>query len=114
LDDMLIIRGVNVFPTEIEYVLLQVKEIAPHYQVVVDHVGALDTLEVHCEVTEAYFAEVGSLEADHIRSNALRQKVTHMLRSELQISVGLHMHKPGALPRSEGKAVRIVDKRPQS
>ena len=113
LDDMLIIRGVNVFPTEIEYVLLQVNEIAPHYQVVVDHQGALDTLEVHCVVTPEYFAEVGSLEADHARSNALRQKVLHMLRSELGISVGLHVHKPGVLPRSEGKAVRIVDKRPQ-
>ncbi len=113
LDDMLIIRGVNVFPTEIEYVLLRLNEIAPHYQVVVDHRGALDTLEVHCEVTPEYFAEVGSLEADHMRSNALRQKVLHMLRSELGISVGLHVHKPGVLPRSEGKAVRIVDKRPQ-
>lgn len=113
LDDMLIIRGVNVFPTEIEYVLLQVNEIAPHYQVVVDHQGALDTLEVHCEVTPEYFAEVGSLEADHARSNALRQKVLHMLRSELGISVGVHVHKPGVLPRSEGKAVRIVDKRPR-
>ena len=112
LDDMLIIRGVNVFPTEIEYVLLRLNEIAPHYQVVVDHRGALDTLEVHCEVTPEYFAEVDSLEADHMRSNALRQKVLHMLRSELGISVGLHVHKPGVLPRSEGKAVRIVDKRP--
>ncbi len=112
LDDMLIIRGVNVFPTEIEYVLLQVEEISPHYQVVVDHAGTLDTLEVHCEVTPE-FHQASSSNADP-RSAQLHRQIVHALKSELGISVGLKIHKPGTIPRSEGKAVRIVDNRVSS
>lgn len=112
LDDMLIIRGVNVFPTEIEYVLLQVEEISPHYQVVVGHAGTLDTLEVHCEVTPE-FHQAFSSNADP-RSAQLHRQIVHALKSELGISVGLKIHKPGTIPRSEGKAVRIVDNRVSS
>jgi len=113
LDDMLIIRGVNVFPTEIEYVLLQVPELAPHYQVEVEQVGVLDSLDVHCEVTPEYWATHGSVAHDHPTTRALRQRISYLLKTDLGISVGVHVHKPGAIPRSEGKAVRIVDKRSQ-
>ncbi|AUW93826.1 MAG: phenylacetate--CoA ligase [Sulfobacillus thermosulfidooxidans] len=113
LDDMLIIRGVNVFPTEIEYVLLQVDEIAPHYQVVVDHVGTLDTLEVHCEVTPE-FHQATATNPEDPRSIQLHRQILHALKSELGISVGLKIHQPGTIARSEGKAVRIVDNRVRS
>lgn len=111
LDDMLIIRGVNVFPTEIEYVLLQIPEVAPYYQVVVEHVGVLDSLEVHCEVTPEYFGQVGTVQAGHPQADGLRNQVLNRLKSDLGISVGVHIHPPGTLARSEGKAVRIVDRR---
>jgi phenylacetate-CoA ligase len=111
LDDMLIIRGVNVFPTEIEYLLLKVEEVAPYYQVVVDQVGAMATLDVQCEVTREFHRAVGTVDADNTRVQALKRQISHLLRSELGISVGVTLYAPGVLPRSEGKAVRVIDKR---
>ncbi|MCY0900095.1 MAG: AMP-binding protein [Firmicutes bacterium] len=111
LDDMLIIRGVNVFPTEVEYVLLQIPELAPHYQIEVNRVGVMDTLEVHCEVTSEYWTAVQSVQPEHPHIQALRQKIAHLLKSDLGISVGVRVHQPRSLARSEGKAVRIIDRR---
>ena len=113
LDDMLIIRGVNVFPTEIEYVLLQFDEIAPHYQVTVDHVGSLDALEVHCEVSPEFHRDTSTIPSDP-RFMSLHHRLLHSLKSELGISVGLKIHRPGTIARSEGKAIRIVDNRVES
>lgn len=104
-DDMLIIRGVNVFPSQIEHVLLQMGDVQPHYQLIVDRVGQLDQLEVHVEVSETFlFDEVRELEetASRIRSR---------IESLLGISVKVRLVEPKTLPRSEGKAKRVIDNR---
>src|SRR5919199_44729 len=107
-DDMLIVRGVNVFPSEIERVLMEMPDLAPHYQIVVDRQGALDTLEVHAEVTPEFRAaalqDVGLLAA-------LRERVNGALDAALGVSTDVVLHPPGSLPRSEGKAVRVHDRR---
>ncbi|MFS8569657.1 MAG: phenylacetate--CoA ligase [Thermaerobacter sp.] len=113
-DDMLIIRGVNVFPSEIERVLLGVPEVAPHYQVVVDRQGSLDQLTVQVEVTPAVWAEIG--DDDGAGSEGLRrlqQRLEHRLLQELTVRVRVDLKPPRTVPRSEGKAVRIVDLRRQ-
>ncbi len=106
-DDMLIVRGVNVFPSEIERVLLETPELAPHYRVTVDRRQALDTLEVEVEVTE----EGRGLLDDLDRLAAVRGYVNTQLDQALGISTDVVLHAPGALPRSEGKAQRVFDKR---
>lgn len=103
IDDMLIIRGVNVFPSEMEAVLLTVQELAPHYQVVLTREGALDQVDLHVEVLPEYASEEGI--------DALSRRVGHLLKEALGVSIGLKVHSPQTLPRSEGKAVRILDKR---
>lgn len=104
-DDMLIIRGVNVFPSQIEHVLLSVSGIEPQYQLVVDRVGALDTLEVQVEVSKDFpFDEVKKLE------NLARQ-IRQELESSLAISVTVKLVEPESIVRSEGKAKRIIDNR---
>ncbi|WP_134703662.1 phenylacetate--CoA ligase family protein [Ammoniphilus sp. YIM 78166] len=109
-DDMLIIRGVNVFPTEIESVLLSFKQLAPNYQVVIERDGALDRFEVHCEVTEEFMNQAEDLSASP-EVGKLLKAIGHDMKNALGVSVVLRLHKPNALPRSEGKAVRIVDNR---
>jgi len=101
-DDMLIIRGVNLYPSEIEHTLLGVEGVAPHYQLVVERPGALDELTVRCEP-----AEDGADGAD------LRARVSRALRERTGISIAVELLAPGAVPRSEGKAVRVVDRRPR-
>ncbi len=96
-DDMLIIRGVNVFPSEVEATLLQVPEVAPHYQLVVTREGALDAVEVQVEA----LAETPELEP------ALARR----LRDVLGLSCRVTVQPPKTIPRSEGKAIRVVDKR---
>jgi len=104
-DDMLIIRGVNVFPSQIEQVLVGFDELEPQYQIVVDREKALDELEVHVEVSPSYFADrVGELEI-------LRDRVGNEIASVLGISLQVHLAEPQSLARSEGKAQRVVDKR---
>jgi phenylacetate-CoA ligase len=105
-DDMLIVRGVNVFPSQIESVLMEIKETEPHYMIVVDREkGALDTLEVWVEVSpEIVSDEVRSLER-------LEHKITSELQSALGISVKVKLVEPKTIARSEGKAKRVVDRR---
>ncbi|KYO64923.1 phenylacetate--CoA ligase family protein [Thermovenabulum gondwanense] len=104
-DDMLIIRGVNVFPSQIEHVLLQFGETEPHYQLVVDRVDHLDVLEVHVEVSEKmFFDDVRSLEI-------LSKKIQNEIETTLGISVKVKLVEPKTIERSEGKAKRIIDKR---
>lgn len=104
-DDMLIIRGVNVFPSQIESVLLKVAETAPHYVLIVDRINNLDTLEVWVEVKPEFFS-------DAIRS---LEKVEKHITAELFSLLGLHVKvklvEPRSIERSEGKAKRIIDKR---
>jgi phenylacetate-CoA ligase len=103
-DDMLIIRGVNVFPSQIESVLMNLG-MAPHYLLVVDRVDNLDTLEVQVEVAK-------ELASDTIRNiEALQRKLEGEIRSTLNIGVKVRLVEPRTIQRSEGKAVRVLDKR---
>lgn len=105
-DDMLIIRGVNVFPSQIESVLINLG-MAPHYLLVVDRVDNLDTLEVQVEVAR-------ELASDTIRNiEALQRKLEGEIRSTLNIGVKVRLVEPRTIQRSEGKAVRVLDKRKQ-
>ena len=104
-DDMLIIRGVNVFPSQIEHSLLKIKGIAPQYQIVVDRKGSLDTLEVQVELDR-------TLIGDTVRDlEALSARITAQLASDVLISCRVKLCQPGSLPRSEGKAKRVIDNR---
>jgi phenylacetate-CoA ligase len=104
-DDMLIIRGVNVFPSQIEEVLMSIPKIEPHYQIVVDREGHLDVIEVWVEVGESVFPEtMGDLER-------FQREVQTKLFNVLNIQVAVKLKEPRTIQRSEGKAVRVVDKR---
>jgi len=111
-DDMLIIRGVNVFPTEIESALLTFRQLAPHYQVVIERDGALDRFEVHCELTAEFMKEVGSIESAALAP--LVKEISHLIKNTLGVSVVLRCLPPNSLVRSEGKAIRVVDNRNKS
>lgn len=104
-DDMLIIRGVNVFPSQIEHVLLETGYAEPHYQLIVDRKGTMDTLTVMVEVSENVFSdEVRKLEQ-------LEYTIKNELETTLGISVGVKLVEPKTIARSEGKAKRIIDNR---
>jgi phenylacetate-CoA ligase len=104
-DDMLIIRGVNVFPSQVESVLLGMSETEPHYLLIVEREGTLDTLSVMVEVQEQFFSdEIKKLEA-------LRRKITAALESTLGLSVNVKLVEPKTIERSAGKAKRVIDNR---
>ncbi|WP_101909539.1 phenylacetate--CoA ligase family protein [Marasmitruncus massiliensis] len=104
-DDMLIIRGVNVFPSQVESVLLQFSGTTPNYQLIVDRVGALDTLEVQVEMDE-------HMTFDAVRLIEKREKeIRGALESTLGIAAVVHLVSPKTIARSEGKAKRVIDKR---
>ncbi len=104
-DDMLIIRGVNVFPQQVEEVLLRVEGVEPYYRIVVDRDGSMDTLEVEVEMTEQLFS-------DEVRTVlALERRIEHELRLALGIQAVVRLVNPKSIERSEGKAKRIVDRR---
>lgn len=104
-DDMLIIRGVNVFPSQIESVLLEVGETAPHYQLIVDRKDNLDTLEVQVEMTQNMFSdEVKKIED-------LEKKIYKEIDSTLGINAKVRLVEPKTIARSEGKAKRVIDNR---
>lgn len=104
-DDMLIIRGVNLFPSQVESVLLEMSEIKPHYLLIVDRVNNLDTLELKVEVDEAFFQDkISQLEA-------LRQRLQNNLENSLGLSIKVTLVEPKMIERSEGKSKRVIDKR---
>jgi len=104
-DDMLIIRGVNVFPSQVESVLLSISEVEPHYQIIVDREGTLDKMALLVEVQEQFFSdEIKKLEE-------LRQKIARKLDSVLGIAVNVKLVEPKSIARSEGKAKRVIDNR---
>ena len=104
-DDMLIIRGVNVFPSQVETVLVGLGGTAPYYMIYVDRVNNRDTMEVHVEMTESFFS-------DKIRDvSELENKIKAGLNSLLGLSVKVKLVEPGSLPRFEGKAKHVVDAR---
>lgn len=104
-DDMLIIRGINVFPSQVEYSLMSIPELGEHFQIEVDRKGALDTMMVRVELKSAAFSD--KLD-DLIR---LKNKVVHVLRNDLNVAVDVELATPGTLTRYEGKAKRVVDRR---
>lgn len=104
-DDMLIIRGVNVFPSQIESVILGMEEFAPQYKIYVDRVNNRDTMEIWVEVREAYFSdELGKM-------LALKKKLSAAIHSVLGLGVDIKLVEPSSIERSEGKARRVYDKR---
>ncbi|HEX9014571.1 MAG TPA: phenylacetate--CoA ligase [Chloroflexota bacterium] len=104
-DDMLIVRGINVFPSQIESVLLEVEGVEPHYQIIVDRTRGLDDLEVRVEVSEAVLSD------EIARLEGLTRKVRAEIESTLGIQALVKLVEPGAIPRSEGKAKRVIDRR---
>jgi len=105
-DDMIIVRGINVFPSQIEHVLLNIEGTQPHYQLVVDRKsGGLDELEVWVEVEEKIFSD----EIKKLRG--LEEKIRESIESNLGVSVKVKLVEPKTIARSEGKAKRVVDKR---
>jgi phenylacetate-CoA ligase len=104
-DDMLIIRGVNVFPSQIEEVLIGTEGVEPHYQLIVERQGSLDTIEAQVEVSEEFFS-------DEVRvMEGLAQHLRTQIKDLLGISCKIKLVEPKTIQRSEGKAQRVIDKR---
>jgi len=106
-DDMIIIRGVNVYPSQIEGVLLNIPGIEPHYMLIVDREGNLDTLEVQVEVGEKVFAETGEVKV----LQELSRRITKDIKDYLGVSTKVKLVEPKTIQRFEGKAKRVIDKR---
>ena len=104
-DDMLIIRGVNVFPSQIESVLLELGETAPHYMIIVDRIDNLDTMEIWVEMTQTMFSD----EVRHIED--IERKIKKEVENTLGLSAKVKLVEPKSIQRSEGKAKRVIDKR---
>ena len=104
-DDMLIIRGVNVFPSQVEAALLEMGETSPHYMMIVDRINNLDTLEVQVEVDEAFFFDRLS------ELDSLTKKIAHVLQQAIGLAVKVKLVEPNTIERSMGKAVHVIDKR---
>ena len=104
-DDMLIIRGVNVFPSQVEAALINVEEVTPHYMIIVDRVNNLDTMEIQVELDSRYYT-------DEIRGvERVTKKIGHVISQALGLNAKITIVQPGSLKRSEGKAVHVIDKR---
>ena len=104
-DDMLIIRGINVFPSQVEHALLGIPEVSGHFMIEVDRVGALDNMLVKVELNPEAFSDKINDILD------IRRKVGHTLKNMLNVSVSVEISEPGSLPRFEGKAKRVIDRR---
>jgi len=117
-DDMLIIRGVNVYPSQVESVLARIPELAPHYRIIVSRTGTMDEIEVQAEVGEPLFNEVGKsalsddiIAADH-RLHQLQSRIARLINETIGVSMRVSLLSPGEGPRSEGgKLNRVVDRR---
>jgi len=104
-DDQVNIRGINVFPSQVEYTLMTVPEVGQHFMIEVNRRGALDDMQVKVEVRKESFS-------DKITDlMAIRKNVEHRLRNALNVAVNVELVEPGSLPRFEGKAKRVIDRR---
>jgi phenylacetate-CoA ligase len=103
-DDMLIIRGVNVYPSQIEAVLVGRPQVAPHYQLVVERRGILDHVSIEIEAAPGTAAD---------QFDAIAREVKHHIKSQVGITTDVSVQAPGTIPRSQGKAVRVRDLRPK-
>jgi phenylacetate-CoA ligase len=99
LDDMLIVRGVNLHPSQVEHLLLAVEGVAPHYRLVLERPGPLDEVTLECEP------------AGELDRQALATRIADRLRQHTGLRIAVEVRDPGTIPRSEGKAVRVIDKR---
>ena len=104
-DDMLVIRGVNVYPSQIESVVMAIDEIEPFYEIVVTNEGYMDRIEVRMEFSDADLLD------DYEKLDALKARIRHDLKATLNIDAKVSLVSPGTLPRFEGKGKRVVDKR---
>jgi phenylacetate-CoA ligase len=119
-DDMLIIRGVNVFPSQVESVLLMSPQVEPHYRLIVTRKGAMDNMQVEVEVRQDLYREVSdailSMDdvftiAEHEKMVALKSAIQKNIKDIIGINVGVTFKEPGSIERQEGKAQRVIDKR---
>ena len=101
-DDMLIIRGVNLYPSEVERILLAMGDLGPHYQLVVDRPGTLDELSLLCEPAR-----------DGLDRDLLQSRLQQALHEQIGLSIAVQVLERERVPRSEGKAVRVLDRRPR-
>jgi phenylacetate-CoA ligase len=104
-DDMIILRGVNIFPTQVEEQILKCAGLAPHFQIELTRTGRMDDMTVHCEATPRA--------ADEGARAASVRELAHHIKSTLGVTAKVLVHAPGTAPRSEGKAKRVVDNRPK-
>jgi len=104
-DDMFIIKGVNIFPMQVEQVLMNIPEVGNNYVIVLQRQHNVDDMVVRVEMTDRAFVE------DMRQLQRLKEKITHDLKSELQITPHVELVEPNALPSSEGKAKRLIDQR---
>jgi len=105
-DDMIVVRGINVFPTQIEYALLQVEETLPNYQIIVSReAGGMDTLEVQVEIEEKVFSDQMKV------LEAVKQKIKKSIENTILVGVNVKLVEPKTIQRSEGKAKRVIDNR---
>ena len=107
-DDMLIIRGINVFPSQVESVVLSMPEFAPRYMLIVDRVNNLDTLQVQVELRQKYFTGVFDTPA---AVDQLEKKLASKLKSVLSIAAKVQLKAPNTIERSQGKSAHVIDKR---
>ena len=104
-DDMLIIRGINVFPSQVESVILEMPEFEPQYMLIVNRENNLDTLQVQVEVRKDFFSDdIGSM-------LALKKKLADKLKSVLSIAADVRLMEPGSIERSQGKGKHVIDNR---
>lgn len=107
IDDMLIIRGVNVFPSEIESALLEMEEFAPHYQLVITREGTLEKVVLKAEINEKVYQSInGDMEHEEIKN--LSKQISKKLKSSCLVTIEAQIESPGNIPRSEGKAIRVT------
>jgi phenylacetate-CoA ligase len=102
---MLVINGVNVFPSQIEHVLSKINDITINYQIIAQKKGYLDKLEIDIELSENFMSD------DVNEFNQLKKKIEHELLNALYINVDVKLVAPRSIQRSEGKAIRVIDKR---
>ncbi len=104
-DDMLIVRGINVFPSQVQHTLMSIPELGEHFQIVVERKGALDTMLVRVELKREAFTD------NIVQLMALREKISYRLKNSLNVGATVELVEPGTLPRFEGKTKFVVDKR---
>ncbi|MDD4127664.1 MAG: AMP-binding protein, partial [Methanomicrobium sp.] len=105
-DDMLIIRGINVFPSQVEHALMSIPEVSgQHFMIIVEREGTLDSMLVQVELKQEFFSDKINDLMD------IKRKVSHILKNSLNVSAGVEIMAPNSLPRFEGKAKRVIDRR---